>query len=386
MTAGQLWKTQRSVMPALALTAPGLTWGAALSKSPRDRPCSSFPVTTRRIGRSFSAIGLIIRGSTRGGKMRTARFLALFALCSAMAGTFAQTYPSRPIRIVVGFPPGGGNDIIARMIGSKMQEAWSQPVVIDNRPGANSIIAAEFVAKSAPDGYTLLVNATGGMSVNPVLYAKLPYDPLRDFVAISMVGSFPLVLVVHPSVPANSVHELVAYARANPGKLNYSSGSTAFQVASEMFKQMTGTDVRHVPYKGSAASITAVIAGDVQMTIVDTPPAGPPMNAASAKALAVTSAKRSGSMPDIPAMAETVPGYEMVLWIGVFAPAGTPHGVAEKLNAEVVRIVRLADVREKLEAMGVEPLGNTPEQMAEWIRREIAKFGPVVKAANIKAD
>ena len=318
--------------------------------------------------------------------MRTDKLLALIALCAAAAGALAQGYPANPIRIVVGFPPGGGNDIIARMVGAKMQEAWGQPVVIDNKPGANSIIAAEFVAKSAPDGYTLLVNATGGMSVNPVLYAKLPYDSLRDFVPISMVGSFPLVLVVHPSVPANSVQELVAYARANPGKLNYSSGSTAFQVASEMFKQMTGTEVRHIPYKGSAASITAVIAGDVQMTIVDTPPLMPQISAGRVKALAVTSAKRSASMPEVPALAETVPGYEMVLWIGVFAPAGTPREVADKLNAEVVRIVKLPEVRETLDAMGVEPLGNTSAQMVEWIRREIAKYGPVVKAANIKAE
>jgi len=318
--------------------------------------------------------------------MRPDRLLAIVALCAAATGAFAQGYPSKSIRIVVGFPPGGGNDIIARLVGAKMQEAWGQPVVIDNKPGANSIIAAEFVAKSAPDGYTLLVNATGGMSVNPVLYAKLPYDSLRDFVAISMVGSFPLVLVVHPSVPANSVQELVAYARANPGKLNYSSGSTAFQVASEMFKQMTGTDVHHVPYKGSAASITAVIAGDVQMTIVDTPPLVPQIKAGRVKALGVTSAKRSASMPEVPALAETVPGYEMVLWIGVFAPAGTPGEVASKLNAEVVRIVKLPEIRETLDAMGVEPLGNTSAQMAEWIRREIAKYGPVVKAANIKAE
>jgi len=318
--------------------------------------------------------------------MRTDKLLALIALCAAAAGALAQGYPAKPIRIVVGFPPGGGNDIIARLVGAKMQEAWGQAVVIDNKPGANSIIAAEFVAKSAPDGYTLLVNATGGMSVNPVLYAKLPYDSLRDFVPISMVGSFPLVLVVHPSVPANSVQELVAYAKANPGKLNYSSGSTAFQVASEMFKQMTGTDVRHIPYKGSAASITAVIAGDVQMTIVDTPPLVPQIRAGRVKALGVTSAKRSASMPEVPALAETVPGYEMVLWIGVFAPAGTPGEVASKLNAEVVRIVKLPEVRETLDAMGVEPLGNTSAQMAEWIRREIGKYGPVVKAANIKAE
>ena len=318
--------------------------------------------------------------------MRPDRLLAIVALCAAATGAFAQGYPSKSIHIVVGFPPGGGNDIIARLVGAKMQEAWGQPVVIDNKPGANSIIAAEFVAKSAPDGYTLLVNATGGMSVNPVLYAKLPYDSLRDFVPISMVGSFPLVLVVHPSVPANSVQELVAYAKANPGKLNYSSGSTAFQVASEMFKQMTGTDVHHVPYKGSAASITAVIAGDVQMTIVDTPPLVPQIKAGRVKALGVTSAKRSASMPEVPALAETVPGYEMVLWIGVFAPAGTPGEVASKLNAEVVRIVKLPEIRETLDAMGVEPLGNTSAQMAEWIRREIAKYGPVVKAANIKAE
>jgi len=168
--------------------------------------------------------------------MNIPRFLALIALCAAAGSVLAQAYPSKPIRIVVGFPPGGGNDIIARMLGVKMQETWGQSVVIDNRPGAASIIAAEHVAKSAPDGYTLLVNATGGMSVNPVLYTKLPYDSLKDFVPISMVGSFPLVLIVNPSVPANSVPELVAYAKANPGKLNYSSGSTAFQVATEMFK------------------------------------------------------------------------------------------------------------------------------------------------------
>ena len=319
--------------------------------------------------------------------MRTARFLALVALCSAMAGTFAQTYPSRPIRIVVGFPPGGGNDIIARMIGAKMQETWGEPVLIDNKPGANSIIAAEYVAKSAPDGYTLLVNATGGMSVNPVLYTKLPYDSLKDFVPISMVGVFPLVLVVHPSLPAGSVTELVAYARANPGKLDYSAGSTAFQVATEMLKQMTGTDIRHIPYKGSAAAIAAVIAGDVQMTIVDTPPLVAQIKAGKVMALGVTAAKRAAAMPELPTVAESgVPGYEMVLWVGVFAPAGTPREIVSKLNAEIVRIVRLPDIRAELAGMGVDPVGNTSEQMAEWIRREIARFGPVVKAANIQAE
>jgi tripartite-type tricarboxylate transporter receptor subunit TctC len=319
--------------------------------------------------------------------MRTAKLLTFIVLCAAVAGAFAQAYPSKPIRIVVGFPPGGGNDIIARLVGAKMQENWGQSVVIDNKPGANSIIAAEFVAKSAPDGYTLLVNATGGMSVNPVLYSKLPYDSLKDFVPISMVGSFPLVLVVNPSVPAKSVQELVAYLKANPGRLNYSSGSTAFQVATEMFKQMTGTDIKHIPYKGSVQSISAVMAGDVQMTIVDSPPLVPQLKSDRVKPLAVTSAKRSASMSDLPTVAESgVPGYEMVLWIGVFAPAGTPQDVAAKLNAEVVRIVNLPDIRQKLDGMGVEPLGNSSAQMAEWIRREIARYGPVVKAAGIRAE
>jgi tripartite-type tricarboxylate transporter receptor subunit TctC len=318
--------------------------------------------------------------------MKSLKAVVFLLLHAAAAGALAQAYPSKPIHVVVGFPPGGGNDIIARMVGAKMQDAWGQPVVIDNKPGANSIIAAEFVAKSTPDGYTLLVNATGGMSVNPVLYAKLPYDSLKDFVPISMVGSFPLVLVVNPSVPASSVAELVAYAKANPGKLNYSAGSTAFQVATEMFKQMTGIDVRHIPYKGSAASITAVIAGDVQMTIVDSPPLVPQLKSGRVRALAVTTAKRAAALPELPAIAETVPGYEMALWIGMFAPAGTPQEIAAKLTAEVRRVVGLPDIRDRLAGMGVEPLGNTSEETAEWIRREIVRYGPVVKTAGIKAE
>src|SRR3954469_15288862 len=323
------------------------------------------------------------------------RTLAVFAaLCAATTiasaqapSTTAGPWPSKPIRLVVGFPPGGGNDIIARLLGAKMQEAWGQPVLVENRPGAASIIAADFVAKAPADGYTLLVNATGGMSINPVLDDKLPYDPLKDFEPIGMVGVFPLVLVVHPSVPARSVRELVAYARAHPGKLNYSAGSTSFQVATEMFKQMTGTDIRHIPYKGSAASINAVLAGDVQLTIVDTPPLAGQMQSDRLRALAVTSAKRAAAMPNLPTLAESgVPGYDMSLWIGLFAPAGTPRDVVAKLSAEVARIVKLGDVRDRLVGMGVDPLGNSPEQVAAWIRKEIARYGPVVKAGNIKAE
>ncbi len=314
------------------------------------------------------------------------RWLGVAVLCAA-AAAHAQTWPSKPIRLVVGFPPGGGNDIIARLLGAKMQETWGEAVIVENRPGAASIIAAELVAKSPADGYTLLVNATGGMSLNPILYPKLPYDPLKDFEPISMVGVFPLVLVVNPSVPARSVRELVAYARKNPGKLNYSAGSTSFQVATEMFKQMTGTDIRHIPYKGSAASINAVLAGDVQLTIVDTPPLAGHLQSDRLRALAVTSAKRAPGLPDLQTLAEAgVPGYDMSLWIGLFAPAGTPRPIVAKLSAEVARIVRLPDVRDKLVGMGVDPLGNSPEQVAEWIRAELARYRPVVRAANIKAE
>lgn len=319
--------------------------------------------------------------------MRTAKVLLTIALCAAAAAAPAQSYPSKPVRIVVGFPPGGGNDIVARLVGAKIQEAWGQPVVIDNKPGANSIIAAEFVARSAPDGYTLLVNATGGMSVNPVLYARLPYDSLRDFVPITMLGSFPLVIVAHPSLPANSLQELIAYARANPDKLDYGAGSTAFQVAAEMLKQMTGTRIRHIPYKGSVQAINAVMAGDVQLTIVDAPPVVEQVRGGRLKGLAVTSPKRAASLPGLPTAAEAgVDGYAMVLWIGLFAPAGAPADIVSRLNAEAVRILGLAEVRDKLAAMGVEPVGNTSAQFSEVIRGEIARFGAVVKAANIKAE
>jgi tripartite-type tricarboxylate transporter receptor subunit TctC len=312
---------------------------------------------------------------------------ACAALCAAATAALGQGYPSKPIRLIVGFPPGGGNDIIARMLGAKMQETWGQPVVIENKPGAASIIAAEFVAKAPADGYTLLVNATGGMSLNPIIYDKLPYDPLKDFEAIGMVGVFPLVLVVHPSVPARSVRELVAYARTNPGKLNYSAGSTSFRVATEMFKLMTAIHIQHIPYKGSAASINAVLAGDVQLTIVDTPPLVGQLGSGRLRALAVTSARRSPSLPELPTFAESgVSGYEMSLWIGLFAPAGTARDIVVKLSAEVARIVRLPEEREKLIAMGVDPLGNTPEQTTEWIRREIAKYGPVVRFGAIKPE
>jgi tripartite-type tricarboxylate transporter receptor subunit TctC len=272
-------------------------------------------------------------------------------------------------------------------VGAKMQESWGQPVVVDNKPGGNSIIATEFVAKSAADGYTLLVNANGGMTINPLIYAKLPYDPQRDFVPISTVGIFPMLFVVNPSIPAGTLQEFIAYARANRGKLNYSAGSTAFQLATEMFKQITGTDIRHIPYKGSAQAVSAVLSGDTQMTLVDSTAAVPLVKSGRLRALAVTSAHRVGSMPELPTMSEAgAPGYEMILWVSFFAPAGTPGAIISKLNTEIVRIVRLPDIHEKLLASGVEPLGNTSEQLAELISSEIARYRPVIQGANIKVE
>ena len=319
---------------------------------------------------------------------RAAWVAAWVVMASLPAGlAFAQTYPSKPIRLVVGFPPGGGNDIVARLVSAKMQESWGQAVVVDNKPGGNSIIATEFVARSAPDGYTLLVNANGGMTINPLIYPKLPYDSQRDFVPISNVGIFPMLFVINPSLPAATLQEFIAYARGNPGKLNYSSGSTAFNLATEMFKQMTGTDIRHIPYKGSGQSVQAVLAGDTQMTLVDSTAAVPLVKSGRLRALALSSAQRAGSLPDLPTMSEAgVPGYEMTLWVSFFAPAGTPGAIVSRLNAEIVRIVRLPDIREKLIANGIEPLGNTSEQLAEMIASEIARFRPVVQAANIKVE
>ena len=313
----------------------------------------------------------------------------MIALSAAFAGlAVAQpAYPSKPLRLVVGFPPGGANDILARLVGAKLQEQWGQPVVIDNKPGANAIIATEFVARSAPDGYTLLVGASGAMAFNPGLYSKLPYDPVRDFEPVTMLGSFPLVFAVTPSVPAQSVKELVQLVAAAPGKYNYSAGSTPFQLAMELFKLRTGTAVNHIAYKGSAQAVGAVLANDVQMTFVDAPPAVGQIKAGKLRALAVTSKARAAVLPDAPTMIEAgIADFEVVLWTGVFAPAGTPRPVVEKLQQQLAAILRLPDVAERMAALGIEPVGNTPAQLAAILRADVDKWSAVAKGANIKAD
>ncbi len=316
-----------------------------------------------------------------------ARFVALAAAAIFAAAAHAQDYPTKPIRIIVGYTTGGGNDLIARLLAPKMSESLGQPVIIENRPGAQSIIAAELVAKAPPDGYTLLMGPTGPMAMNPATYSKLPYSPTRDFAPVSMIGSFPLFLCVSASLPVRSVQELVEYAKARPNNVNYASSAAAFQLATELFKQRTGTNFANIPYKGSGDSATAVISGQVTMTIADPPPITGHLKGGSLRALAVTAPQRHPAYPDVPTMAEAgVSDVDVSLWMGLFVPAGTPAPVVKRLNEEVARAVRLPDVRERLIALGVDPVGGTPEELARVLARDLEKWTAVAKAANIKSD
>ncbi len=304
-----------------------------------------------------------------------------------VAPSVSQTFPSKPVRLVVGFPPGGANDILARLVGARLQEAWGQSVIVDNKPGANAIIATEFVAKSAPDGYTLLIGASGAMTFNPGLYDKLPYDPQRDFAPVTMLGSFPLVLGIHPGLPAQSVKELIALARASPGKLNYGAGSTPFRLAAEMFNVQADLRINHIPYKGSAATVTAVMANDVQLTFVDAPPAMAQIRAGRLRALAVTSRTRAAVLPEVPTMAEAgLAQYEVLLWTSLFAPAGTPRPVLDALHGQAVKALQIPEVRERMAGLGIDAVGNTPQQLGAILRADLEKWTAVAKSAGVKAE
>ncbi len=317
------------------------------------------------------------------------KFLPLFfMLTSLIAGqAFTQSdYPARPIRVVVGFAPGGANDIIARLLSAKLQEAWGQSVVVENRVGASGIIGMDFVAKSRPDGYTLLVMATG-MVVNPAMYASLPYDTLRDFEPVTMLCSYPFVLVVNPSVPARSVKELIQLAKSQPNKLNYSSPGSTQQLSAELFRSRAGIDLVHVPYKGSVDAVNALFSNDVQLTFLDPLGAAGPVRSGKLRALAVTSLQRSISMPDLPTMGESgIPDFDVTGWTSLFAPGGTPKPIVDKLHQQAVRTVHLPDIREKIVALGSEPVGNTPEQLREIVKVETNKWISVARTANIKPE
>jgi len=311
---------------------------------------------------------------------------ALSVAASGMAGA-QDRYPSKPVRIVVGYSAGGGNDIIVRVMQPRLQEALGQTVIVENKPGAQSIIAAELVAKSPPDGYTLLMGPSGPMTINPATYSKLPYHPQRDFAPISMICSFPLIVVTSAKLPVGSVQELIGYARAHPGKANYASSAGVFQLTTELFKQKTGTQFVMIPYKGSGESIQAVISGQVTMTIVDPAPAAGPIKAGTVRALAVTSATRHPNWPDVPTMAEAgIPDMEVPVWTAFFAPAGTPPAIVARLQGEVARIVHLPEIKERFAQMGLLSVGSTSEELARAVARDLEKYTAVAKAANIKND
>ena len=278
-------------------------------------------------------------------------------------------------------------DLSARVYAAKLQEPLGTAIVVENRPGATGIVAGEAVAKAAPDGYTLLVGASGQMTINPLILARHPYDTVRDFAAITTLAQFPMVIAVNPSFQAKSLAELIALAKAKPGQLNYSHGGATHQVAAEMFNQAVGIEMRNIPYKGGAPAVNAAVAGDVPIVIVDSAAATAQIRAGRLRVLAVTSAARTPLVPDAPTVAESgVPGYDIAVWAGLFAPAGTPQSVVSRLYQEASRAMGEQDTREKLKSIGMDPGGLSPEQLAAMIKSDLARYAAIVKAANIKAD
>lgn len=315
--------------------------------------------------------------------------LGLMAIMMAIgsSGAWAQAFPNKPLRLVIPFTTGGGNDIVARIVAAKMSDGLGQPVVVENRPGAQGIIAVENVAKSAPDGHSILMGPSGPMSINPAIYAKLPYNTLRDFQPISMIGSFPLILVVNPSTSVRSVKDLVEFARANPSKINYGSTAATFQLSSELFNLQTGTRFQHIPYKGSGDMVNAVMSGEITMALADPPPSAGPLKGGKIRGLAITASARHPSWPDLPTLAEAgVPGMDITIWMGLFVPTGTPTAIVTRLHQELVRVLALPDVRERMAGLGVDPSGMSPEDFTKRVAADIARWTRVAREANVKAE
>jgi tripartite-type tricarboxylate transporter receptor subunit TctC len=316
------------------------------------------------------------------------RLLLALSLSLAVAGTAAQSFPSQPVKIVVPFPPGGSADVLARILQPKLGEIWKQPVVIENKPGASANIGAAFVAKSAPDGYTMLL-ATPALAVSAAVFQNPGYDAQRDLAPVAMLSVFPSVLVVHPSVPAKTPQDLVAYAKANPGKLNFASAgnTSAIRFAFEHLAQITGMQATHIAYKGSAPSAQAMLAGEshtMMMTLVD---ALPHLKSGKLRALAATTIERIASMPELPTLAETLaPGFDYIIWHGFYVPAGTSADLVAQLNRDANSVLRQPDVRERLTGLGMEVRAGTPDSLDKLVRGEIAKWKDVAKAAHIKAE
>ncbi|HWI15915.1 MAG TPA: tripartite tricarboxylate transporter substrate binding protein [Burkholderiales bacterium] len=329
-----------------------------------------------------------MRHEGQGERIRGALSIAFsvgLALASAQAGA---EYPERAVRLVVCYAPGGSNDIVARALSPRLTQTWGQPVIVDNRPGGNTVIGTELVAKAAADGYTLLITPPS-FTINPGLSAKLPYDALRDFTPVTLININPQLLLVNPHVPASSVKELIALARSMRGRMNYSSSGSggANHLAGELFKSMAGVQIAHIPYKGNAPSLTALAGGEVDMAINSIPSALPLMRAAKVRALAVTSMQRSSALPELPTLDESgLKGYEAVAWTGVNAPAGTPAIVVEKIASSMAAIIQSAEFRERLKADGSDPAGSTPEQYGRFVRAELEKWRKMIASARVTAE
>ena len=319
-------------------------------------------------------------------KLRLA--LVTLLLCTT-ALAMGQSYPTKPIRLIAPSTPGDAPDVIARLIALRLSPVLGQPVIVENRPGAGGVIGSEVAAKSAPDGYTLIMGNAGSHGINAAVYSKLPYDIQRDFAPISQVAIAPNVMVINPAIPAKSVAEFIAYAKSQPGKLSYASGGngSSAHMSMELFKAMSGVDIQHVPYKGSSPALTDVMAGQVAVFIGNMPPTVPLVKAGKLRALAVTTKTRSALMPELPTISEAgLAGYETVAWFGVLAPTGTPPDIVKKLSAEIGKIARSPEMREKLLAMGAEPIGGTPEEFKAVIDSDIAKWKVLAQKEGIKVD
>jgi tripartite-type tricarboxylate transporter receptor subunit TctC len=317
------------------------------------------------------------------------RAVAAAILISAASLASAQDYPNKPIRFVVPYAPGGASDVTARLLGQKLTEAWGQTVAVDNRAGANGIVALEFVAKSPADGYTILMANLGPNAINPAVYSKLPYDPVAGFEAVTLTTLVPNILVVNPYLPARTLKEIFALARARPEQLSYGTGGygSSNHLSMELLKSMTGIRITHVPYKGDVPAMIDAIAGQIAMSVPTVVAASPYVRSGKLRAIAVTSKARVRSLPDVATVAEAaVPGFESVSWGGVMTPGGTHATVVNKLNAEIVRILKLPEIQERLQALGAEVVASTPAEFATYLSAEIARWSKVAKAANVKLD
>jgi len=321
--------------------------------------------------------------------LATAAAVALAVGMVVPTSVQAQTFPSKPVKLVVPFPPGGSLDNIGRLLAQKLSEAWGQQVVVENRPGAGGNVGADFVAKSPPDGYAVVMGALSTHAVNPSLYAKMPFDAEKDFAPLSLVAITPNVLIVRTESPIRSVSDLIAYAKANPGKVNFGSGSngSAGHLAGELFKVETGTDVAHIPYKGGAPALQALLAGDTQFMFDNLANAMAQVKGGRVRAIAVTTKDRSKLAPELPTMAEQgLPGFDISTWFGLMAPAGTPPDVVAKWNADLVKTLNSPDVREKMLAQGADPTPMTTAEFASFMAQERAKYARIVKASGAKID